>query len=230
MLKTDTAARVLTATATGKTYEMGELARWLHLPTALVRETVEQLTKAAYVEVRLAGAQYGSRAGYQHHGLTAAGRYVVASPNLTPSEPRSVPGRTRDAQRIAETRASDVLAAMRPGLGHQASALASTRGLPMHRVVTILKILIRDAHVVNVNQRNAQGKIGPHYYVTGTQSRGGQDETGGRASPEKPLGSSTGVRCRICTYAEHAAHLERGEPRQEPIGPTSPEADASRSA
>ncbi|KWN03534.1 hypothetical protein WT83_32080 [Burkholderia territorii] len=169
MLNSDTASRVLAAMASGETYEMGELARRLQLPSASVRETIEQLSEAGYVEGQLAGAQYGSRAGYQRFGLTTAGCRALEPLNSATDGSSSVPSRTRDAQRMAGMRASDVLEAMQPGQAYQASVLAPALGLPMHRVVTFLHILIRGAHVVSVNQRNAQGKVGPHYYVAGTQ-------------------------------------------------------------
>jgi len=165
----DTKSRVLMAMTVGKTYEMAELARRHQLPIALMRETVEQLIDAGYVVRRLAGAQYGERAGYRRYGLTTAGCRAVETLNPTANVSPSIRSRVLDAQRLAATRPSDVLAVMQPGESYRIKPLAQALGLPAHRVVTFLQILIRRSEVVSVNRREPCGNIIPCYYLAGTQ-------------------------------------------------------------
>ncbi|WP_175907294.1 MULTISPECIES: hypothetical protein [Burkholderia] len=135
----------------GRAYEPSQIGRKLGLSTASVRTLMERLAIAGELErVMFRNASGGNRTCFyrpdEHGGLRGID----------------------SARRVIEVRTKDVFDTMKAGEGYCAADLAKRHDISIHRMTTLLSVLVREGKV-------AKKKIGGEhrrpslYYIAGTE-------------------------------------------------------------
>lgn len=135
----------------GRAYEPSQIGQKLGLSTASVRTLMERLAIAGELERGMfRKASGGSRTCFyrpdEHGGLRGID----------------------SARRVIEVRAKDVFGTMKAGEGYRSADLAKRHDIPIHRMTTLLSVLVHEGQVIK-KTIGGEHRRRDLYYVAGTE-------------------------------------------------------------